>query len=120
MIKIYSISVLIMKKDKKIKELDDWLSNANDHDFDDNATKMLKNYEEVKNSKKNDYFFPKVYIRLFTIFISIGIVTSFSRIGNFLLFITMLFYLLNEILYVKKKNYSKRKTRCFFSARRHQ
>ena len=67
---------------------------------------LLKNYEEVKNTKKKDYFFPKIYIRLFTIFISIGIVTSFSRIGNFLLFITMLFYLLNEILYVKRKNYT--------------
>jgi len=70
------------------------------------SLELLKNYEEVKNSKKNDYFFPKVYIRLFTIFISIGIVTSFSRIGNFLLLITMLFYLLNEILYVKRKNYT--------------
>ena len=66
---------------------------------------LLKNYEEVKNSKKKDYFFQKIYIRLFIIFISVGIVTSFSRIGNFLLFITMLFYLLNEILYVKKQNY---------------
>ena len=37
-----------MKKDKKIKELDEWLSNANDHDFDDNTTKLLKNYEEVQ------------------------------------------------------------------------
>ena len=70
------------------------------------SLELLKNYEVVKNSKKGDYFFPKAYIRLFTIFISIGIVTSFSRIGNFLLFITMLFYLLNEILYVKRKNYT--------------
>ena len=67
---------------------------------------LLKNYEEVTNSRKKDYFFPKIYIRMFTIFISIGIVTSFSRIGNFLLFITILFYLLNEFLYVKKKNYT--------------
>ena len=70
------------------------------------SLELLKNYEAAKNSKKKDYFFPKVYIRLFTIFISIGIVTSFSRIGNFLLFITMLLYLLNEILYVKRKNYT--------------
>ena len=70
------------------------------------SLESLKNYEEFKNSKKKDYFFPKIYIRLFVIFISIGIVTSFSRIGNFLLFITMLFYLLNEILYVKRKNYT--------------
>ncbi len=37
-----------MKKDKKIKELDEWLRNANDHDFDDNTTKLLKNYKEVQ------------------------------------------------------------------------
>ena len=67
---------------------------------------LIKNYEEVKNSTKKDYFFPKIYIRLFTIFISVGIVTSFSRIGNFLLLITMLFYLLNEIIFVKRKNYT--------------
>ncbi len=66
---------------------------------------LLKNYEKVKNKKK-DYFFLKIYIRLFTIFISIGVVTSFSRIGNFLLFITILLYLLNEIFFVKKKNYT--------------
>ncbi len=67
---------------------------------------LLKNYEEVTNRSKKDYFFPKIYVRMFTIFISIGIVTSFSRIGNFLLFITILFYSLNEFLYVKRKNYS--------------
>ena len=70
------------------------------------SLELLKNYEKLKNSNKRDYFFLKIYIRLFIIFISVGIVTSFSRIGNFLLFITMLFYLLNEILYVKKKNYT--------------
>ena len=32
--------------------------------------------------------------------------TSFSRIGNFLLFITILLYLSNEIFYVKRKNYT--------------
>tara|TARA_B100001121_G_scaffold309549_1_gene336794 strand:+ start:127 stop:621 length:495 start_codon:yes stop_codon:yes gene_type:complete len=37
-----------MKKDKKIRELDEWLSNANDHDFDGNTTEPLKNYEEVQ------------------------------------------------------------------------
>ena len=70
------------------------------------SLELLKKYEEVKNVKKEDYFFQKIYIRLFIIFISIGILTSFSRIGNFLLFITILFYLLNEILYVKRKNHT--------------
>ena len=67
---------------------------------------LLKNYEENKNIQKSDYFIQKLYVRLFVVFISIGIITSFSRIGNFLLLITILFYLLNEIFYVKGKNYS--------------
>ena len=44
-----------MKKDKKIRELDEWLSNANDHDFDDNTTEILKNYEEVQLEADFDY-----------------------------------------------------------------
>ena len=67
---------------------------------------LLKNYEENKSIQKSDYFIQKLYIRLFVVFISIGIITSFSRIGNFLLLITILFYLLNEIFYTKGKNYS--------------
>ena len=67
---------------------------------------LLKNYEENKNILKNDYFIQKLYIRLFVVFISIGIITSFSRIGNFLLLITILFYLLYEIFYTERKNYS--------------
>ncbi len=67
---------------------------------------LLKNYEENKNIQKNDYFIQKLYIRLFVVFISIGIITSFSRIGNFLLLITILFYLLYEIFYTERKNYS--------------
>ena len=34
MIKIHDISLLIMKKDKKIKELDDWLEKIDDKDLD--------------------------------------------------------------------------------------
>jgi O-antigen ligase len=44
-----------------------------------------------------------VYVRLFIIFIVIGIITSFSRIGNFLLLNVVLFYLLNEF-FLKKQN----------------
>ena len=71
---------------------------------------LLKNYEENKNIQKGDHFIQKLYIRLFVIFISIGIITSFSRIGNFLLLITILFYLLNEFFYNKRKSYSFRIT----------
>ena len=67
------------------------------------SLELLKSFE--KNKKKDNFFF-KIYIRLFVIFIAIGIITSFSRIGNFLLLITILYYLFNEIFFVKKKNYS--------------
>jgi len=43
---------------------------------------------------------------LFIIFITIGIISSFSRIGNFLLLITVLFYLINELFYSKNKSSS--------------
>ena len=67
------------------------------------SLELLKNFED--NIKKDNFFF-KIYIRLFVIFITIGIITSFSRIGNFLLLITILYYLFNEIFFEKKKNYS--------------
>ncbi len=56
--------------------------------------------------KKKDNFFIKIYIRLFAIFITIGIITSFSRIGNFLLLITILFYMVNEFFLSKNNNKS--------------
>ena len=56
--------------------------------------------------KKNDNFFIKIYVRLAVIFITIGIVTSFSRIGNFLFLITLVFYLIETFYLDKKKNRS--------------
>ena len=67
------------------------------------SLELLKNFED--NIKKDNFFF-KIYIRLFVIFITIGIITSFSRIGNFLLLITIIYYLFNEMFFEKKKNYS--------------
>ena len=70
------------------------------------SLELLKYFERIKINHKKDNFFLKIYIRLFIVFITIGIITSFSRIGNFLLLITILFYLLNEIFFEKNKNYS--------------
>lgn len=70
------------------------------------SLELLRNYELNINIRKNDFFFQKIYTRLFIIFITIGIITSFSRIGNFLLVITILFYLINEIYFVKVKNFT--------------
>ena len=67
------------------------------------SLELLRNYEINEKINGKDYFFIKIYVRLFLIFISIGIITSFSRIGNFLLLFTVLFYLLNEILFSKSK-----------------
>jgi len=57
------------------------------------------------NSKKKDYFFQKIYLRLFLLFITIGIITSFSRLGNFLFLLLVIFYLL---YFYKKKDHKNR------------
>jgi len=67
---------------------------------------LLKSFNENKIKFKNDNFFLKIYIRLFLIFITIGIITSYSRIGNFLLLITITFYLIDELFLKKNKNKS--------------
>ena len=58
----------------------------------------------IKDKKKRDYFFIKVYVRLFLLFITIGIIMSFSRLGNFLFLILIIFYLIKFYLLKDKKN----------------
>jgi len=69
------------------------------------SLELLRNFQ-IKVNKKTDNFFLKIYIRLFIVFITIGIVTSFSRIGNFLFLVTILSYLINEFYFKKIKNNS--------------
>ena len=69
------------------------------------SLELLRN-SQIKFNKKKDNFFLKIYIRLFVVFITIGIVTSFSRIGNFLFLVTILSYLINEFYFTKIKNNS--------------
>jgi len=69
------------------------------------SLELLRNLQ-IKVNKKKDNFFLKIYIRLFVMFITIGIVTSFSRIGNFLFLVTILSYLINEFYFTKIKNNS--------------
>jgi hypothetical protein len=69
------------------------------------SLELLRNFQ-IKVNKKTDNFFLKIYIRLFVVFITIGIVTSFSRIGNFLFLVTILSYLINEFYFTKIKNNS--------------
>ncbi len=70
------------------------------------SLEFLKKLSDLEFNKKKDNFFLKIYIRIFIIFISIGIITSFSRIGNFLLLITVLGYLINEFFFSKSNNNS--------------
>ena len=70
------------------------------------SLELLKSFNENKIKPKNDNFFLKIYIRLFLIFITIGIITSYSRIGNFLLLITIILYFTDELFIKKNKNKS--------------
>lgn len=70
------------------------------------SLEILKKLNDLEFNKKKDNFFLKIYLRIFIIFISIGIITSFSRIGNFLLLITVLGYLINEFFFLKSNNNS--------------
>ena len=74
------------------------------------SLEFLKSLDEKKIKRNQDDFFLKIYVRLFIIFITIGIITSFSRIGNFLLLITIIFYLINELFVLKSNNKSFRNT----------
>ena len=57
---------------------------------------LVSSLEYLKNSKNYEKnLITSVYVRLFIVFIAIGLITTFSRIGNFLLLNTMLFYFIN-------------------------
>ena len=59
---------------------------------------------DKKYKLSEDLFFSKIYIRIFTVFIAIAIITSFSKLGNFLMLITVLLYFLNNQFYSENKN----------------
>ena len=55
--------------------------------------------------KDNTYnFFKKIYVRIFILLITIGIITSFSRLGNFLLVSLIFIHLLQSLYLNEKKN----------------
>jgi len=56
----------------------------------------------IKNDTDN--FYKKVYIRIFLLLVAIGIVTSFSRLGNFLFISLITLYIFKELLDNSKKN----------------
>ena len=65
---------------------------------------LISSLEYLGNSKNiKDKMITCIYVRLFIVFITIGLITTFSRIGNFLLLNTMLIYMINEIFFKKEK-----------------
>ena len=58
----------------------------------------------IDSIKKKDYFYNKIYIRIFLLFITIGIITSFSRLGNFLFISLIFFYFFKLKILDKQKN----------------
>ena len=60
----------------------------------------------IDNFRKNDpnNFFNKIYIRIFLLFITIGIITSFSKLGNFLFITLIICYIFYAIYINGKKN----------------
>ena len=59
---------------------------------------------DIIKYKKKDNYFTKIYLRIFLLFITIGIITSFSRIGNFLFLTVIILYLINQFFLKDKKN----------------
>ena len=63
----------------------------------------LKNIDNYRKNEVNN-FFNKIYIRIFILLTTIGIITSFSRLGNFLFISLIILYILKELLDNSKKN----------------
>ena len=56
----------------------------------------------IKDNTNN--FFNKIYVRIFLLLIIIGIITSFSRLGNFLFISLIIIYILQALYINDKKN----------------
>jgi len=68
------------------------------------ALEYMKNIDLINYSKKKDNFFNKIYTRIFIIFITIGIITTFSKLGNFLMLMTVFYYLIHSYFISKNIN----------------
>ena len=63
----------------------------------------LKNLNVFKKDSINDLF-KKIYLRIFILLITIGIIASFSRLGNFLFISLIIIYLIKSLFFDEKKN----------------
>ena len=62
--------------------------------------RLFKKY----NKDTSENFFRKIHVRIYILFITIGIITTFSRIGNFLLISLIIFYFCYLLLNKKEKD----------------
>ena len=62
----------------------------------------LKMIDQSKIVTEN--FYHKIYIRIFLLFITIGIITTYSKLGNFLFISLITFYILQTFFKIKKKD----------------
>jgi hypothetical protein len=62
--------------------------------------KKIDNYQE----DNNENFFNKIYNRFFLLIITIGIITSFSKLGNFLFISVIIIYIAQSLFLNDKKN----------------
>ena len=67
------------------------------------GVEYLKNIDDYKKND-TDNFFNKIYIRIFILLITIGLITSFSRLGNFLFISIVIFYILQAFFTNDKKS----------------
>jgi hypothetical protein len=63
----------------------------------------LKNIDNYQKDNVNN-FFNKIYIRIFILLITIGIITTFSRLGNFLFISLIALHILQALYLNNKKN----------------
>ena len=64
--------------------------------------RLFKKY----NKDTSENFFRKIHVRIYILFITIGIITTFSRIGNFLLISIITFYIFHILIFKDNKNKS--------------
>ena len=66
----------------------------------------IETLKMIDKSKKNasDNFYYKIYIRIFLLFITIGIITTYSKLGNFLFISLITFYILQTFFKNEKKD----------------
>jgi len=67
------------------------------------GVEYLKNIDDYKKNDTGN-FFNKIYVRIFILLITIGLITSFSRLGNFLFISIVVFYILQAFFTNDKKS----------------